>query len=239
MNLLKFLSALALMIASLSTYAQIKDQSDLRFKPDTKNLMKGEIHYALALTSSAKFQTSYSDFADFDSLGILNQPKTRIMLSKMIYIVNKPIGFFDHQNVIEEKFISHTFKDMSVRKLSENKYKIQVPKSHSYEMTSYFDSDDISTLPNSKVIRAVTQARKLDVIAGSAPAIIFREMTGYTKYSAGGIQVSSFIPLKENKTMVVSYTIQAVKRYAAIEKVLREGLISEALEQKKLIESYP
>jgi hypothetical protein len=39
--------------------------------------------------------------------------------------------------------------------------------------------------------------------------------------------------------MVVSYTIQAVKKYAAIEKVLREGLISEALEQKKLIESYP
>lgn len=239
MNLLKLLSALALMIASLSTYAQIKDQSDLRFKPDTKNLIKGEIHYAMTMTSTRKFSELFSDFVDFDSLQLQQQPKSRLMLAKIIYIVNKPIGFFDHQNVIEEKFVAHTLQGMSVKKLTENKYKVQIPNSHSYEMTSYFDSDDISTLPNSKVIRAVTQARKLDVIAGSAPAIIFREFTAYTKYSAGGVQVSSFIPLKENKTMVVSYTLQAVKKYAAVEKLLRESLIAEALEQKKLIESYP
>lgn len=240
MKLLKLLSVVTLLLQAAPIYAETKLQKSLNFVVDTKALYAGELHYSLSIISPERLSEKYADLAELDSLGLAQQEQVKMVLMKSAYIVNKPVGFFDHQTMVDEKFLKHFMGDQSVKKKSENFYQITVPGegSHEYEMRSFFDSDDISTLPNSRVIRAVTQAKKLDVISGSASSIIFKELTNYSRYSKGGVQVSSFIPLKENKTLVLSYSLNAVKKPYAIKKVISGNFAREIEAQKKLIENF-
>jgi hypothetical protein len=241
MHIKKILSVIALnLLISAPTYATAVAEKDIKFMPSTEALMKGEVHYALDVVSPDKLDNKYPDLYYLDSLSFIHNPNVSIVIGKSAYVVDKPAGFFDHLTISDEKFLAHTMGDQKITKLGESSFKISVPGegAHTYLLKSYFDSDDISTLPNSKVIRAVTQARKLDVISQSASAVIFREMTKYSKFSTGGVQVSSFIPLKENKTLVLTYTMTAVKKDFAEKKVLKKNFKAEAEAQKYLINSY-
>lgn len=241
MHFKQYLSVFALnLLISSPTYATAVMEKDIKFMPSTEALMKGEVHYALEVVSPDKLDEKYPDLFYLDSLSFSHDPSVKIVIAKSAYIVDKPAGFFDHLTVSDQSFLAHTMGDQQVKKLGENSFKISVPGegAHTYQIKSYFDSDDISTLPNSKVIRAVTQARKLDVISQSASAMIFREMTKYSKYSVGSVQVSAFIPLKENKTLVLSYTMTGVKKFYALEKVLKNSFKEESEAQQKLINSY-
>jgi hypothetical protein len=228
------------LLISVPTYALALEQKDINFTADTKALMKGDVFYALDTLTPRNFNKKYPDLHDLDSLAILQEPNVRIVISKSAFIVEKPVGFFDHLNTIDEKFIDHVLGEQKIKKLSENSFMVSVPGENSYwyKMKTYFDSDDISTLPNSKVIRAVTQAKKLDVISQSASSTTYRELTDFSKYFIGGIQVTSYIPLKENKTLVLNYSLLAVKKYYAIEKVLKLSLKLETEAQKDLINSF-
>lgn len=228
------------LLISVPTYALAEEQKDINFSVDTKLLMKGEVHYAQKIMSPAKFHSKYADLYDLDSLAILQEPNIKVVISKTAYIVDKPVGFFDHLNIGDEKFISHIMSKQKVKKLSENHFKINVigDSGYSYLMNTYFDSDDISTLPNSKVVRAVTQAKKLDVISQSAATISYKEMTNYSKYFVGGIQVSSHIPINENKTLILNYSLFSVKKQFALKKILKQSLKDEAVAQKDLINKF-
>lgn len=239
--MIKLLCAFALnLLISVPTYALAVEQKDIKFMADTESLMKGDVYYALDTLSPKKFNKKYPDLHDLDSLAILQEPNVKMVISKSAFIVEKPVGFFDHLNTTDEKFIDHVLGQQKIKKISENNFKVSVPgeTGYNYNMQTFFDSDDISTLPNSKVVRAVTQARKLDVISQSASSTTYRELTKFSKYFVGGIQVSSYIPLKENKTLVLNYSLVAVKKYYALDKVLKRSLKVEAQAQKDLINSY-
>lgn len=237
----KLLTVFALnLLISVPTYALAVEQKDINFSVDTNLLMKGDVHYAQKILSPTKFHSKYADLYDLDSLAMLQEPNIKVVISKTAYIVDKPVGFFDHLNVEDEKFIKHIMGKQKVKKISGNHFKIKVEGSsgYTYKMSNFFDSDDISTLPNSKVVRAVTQAKKWDVISQSAATIFYKEMTNYTKYFNGGVQVSSHIPINENKTLILNYSLFSVKKQFAIKKILKRSLKDEAVAQKDLINRF-
>ncbi|MBA2406143.1 MAG: hypothetical protein H0V66_15315, partial [Bdellovibrionales bacterium] len=226
--MIKLLCVFALnLLISAPTYALVVEQKNINFVANTEALIKGEVHYALDVVSKQKFHKKYADLYDLDSLAFMNEPDVRMVISKSAFIVEKPVGFFDHLNTVDEKFIDHVLGEQKVKKLGENEFRVNVPgnSGYAYKMKTFFDSDDISTLPNSKAIRAVTQAKKLDVIAQSASSITYKELTTFSKYFVGGVQVSTYIPLKENKTLVLNYSLLAVKKYYALKKVLKHSLM--------------
>ena len=202
--------------------------------------MKGNVNYAMDVLSPTKFHKKYTELDELDSLALMQEPNVRMVLSKSAYIVDKPVGFFDHLNTVDEKFINHVLGEQKIKKSSENNFKITVPgeSGYTYKMKSYFDSDDISTLPNSKVVRSVTQARKLDIISKSASSTTYKEMTKFSKYFSGGIQVSSYIPINEKKTLVLNYSLFAIKKNFALVNVLKRSLKVESEAQRDLINSF-
>ena len=241
MNIMKFFTLLiGNLFIALPLCARVVEMKDLPFAIDTMPLIKGDIHYALAIISVKKMKKKYPQLATMDTTAFTKEPKTLMVLTKSAYIVKKPAGFFDHENMGSEKFIKHYAGDQKVMKMEENNFKISVPGAdgYDYQMKTFFDSDDISTLPNSKVIRAVTETKKLDVISQGSTLSLFREFHHFTKYSVGSAEVSSVIPLKENKTLIISYTLTAVKKYYAIEKLLKENFQREIEAQKSLINSF-
>lgn len=240
-NMIRILTIFVLnMLVSIPTYAKAIEMSNVKFKVDTEALYKGDVHFALDIQTPEKFHHNYPDLYDLDSLAFMQEPNVQMVISKTTYIVNKPAGFFDHLNTSDERYVKHLLKGQEVKKIENHHFKVSVDGefSHKYKIKTFFDSDDISTLPNSKVIRAVTQAKRLDVIAQSSASTTYRELTQFTKYFVGGVQVNSYIPLKENKTLVINYSLMAVKKYYALKNVLKRSIIIEAEAQKSLINSY-
>jgi hypothetical protein len=240
MKLKHFSIVLLLLLTSSLAWSAVIRQKKLNFAVDTQSLYAGDFHYSLAIISPDRLSEKYSELVELDSQNLARLEGVKLLITKSAYIIGKPVGFFDHQTMSDEKFLGHLMGEQKVQSVGKNRFKITVPgkDSHTYLMKAFFDSDDISTLPNSRVTRAVTQAKKLDVISGSASSIIFQELTNYSRFAQGGMQIRSFISLKENKTLVLSYTIHAIETPFAIKKVIEKNFTEEVLAQKALIESY-
>lgn len=228
------------LIISLPLYARLVEQKELNFPVKAEKLMKGEIHYFFDILSPRKLSVQYPAAFELDSLSLIQESNVMMVLTKSVSIIDKPVGFFDQIQMTNEKYLNHVMGEQKLQKIAPSTYLITVPgeNSYSYKMQSYFDADDVSTLPNSKVIRAVSAAKKLDVISQSASTIMFREFTNYSLFTEGGVSVSSYIALNENKTLVITYNMWAVKKGFADEKVLRTSILNEMNAVNELQNSF-
>lgn len=234
-----FISAINL-IVSAPVSAKSVEQKNINFPIASEALMKGEIHYFFQILRPRELSAQQPELFELDSLSLNHEQNVKLVVTKSVAIINKPVGFFDDKQLVEETYVAHVSGEQKVKKQGQDSFKVTVPgeDGYSYKMQSYFDADDVSTLPNSRVIRAVTAAKKLDVISQSASTIQFTEKTHFTKYTEGAVAVSSYIPMKENKTLVITYNLYAVKDAVADEKRLKKSFVQEIEAVRNLQESY-
>lgn len=228
------------LVISLPVSAKLIEEKSLHFPIKSEELMKGDIHYYFSLQTPRKMLEIFPEVFDLDSLSLLNEAQAMMILTKSVYIVRKPIGFFDENQMTDEKFFSHMMSDHKVTKLSPDSFKISATKDqqYTYKVQTFFDADDISTLPNSKITRAVMAAKRLDIISQGASTIMFSEYTGYSKFLLGGISAVSFVAVKEEHTLVIQYQLKAIKKNLADNKNIKLEIRRELNEQKKLLESF-
>ena len=227
------------LIISIPLYAKSVEQKQLNFPIKSEELMQGEIHYFYAQLSPRKLVVTHPELFDIDSLSLIQENNVTLVVSKVVSVVQKPAGFFDDKQMSDEKFVAFMLGDQKIKKAGPAAYLVTVPgEGITYKMQSFFDADDVSTLPNSKVIRAVSAAKKLDVISQGASTIMFTEKTNYSKYSEGAVSVSSFIPLKESKTLMITYNIWAMDAKAMKENDIKENFLTEIAAIKRLMEEY-
>lgn len=240
-SLLKLALTVAVnLAASIPLYAHLVEQKQINFPVQSEELMKGDIHYYFSLETPRKMLDKHPELFDLDSLSLFQEPNTMMVITKSVAVIERPVGFFDDKQMTDEQFVSHIMGEQKVKKVAPETFKVTVPGefSHQYKMQMFFDSDDISTLPNSKVIRAVSAVKKMDIISQGASTIMIKETTQYSKYSLGGVTVTSFIPLKENKTIMIQYNLLAVNKNFASEKILKPGMIQEISAVRELIQNY-
>lgn len=240
-SLLKLALTFAInMMASIPLYAHLVEQKQLNFPVKSEELMKGDIHYHFSIQTPRKMLDEHPELFDLDSLSLFQEPNAMMVVTKSVAVIKRPVGFFDDKQMTDENFVSHIMGEQKVKKVAPETFKVTVPGefNHQYKMQMFFDSDDISTLPNSKVIRAVSAVKKMDIISQGASTIMIKEITQYSKYSLGGVMVTSFIPLKENKTIMIQYHLFAIKKNFGTEKTLKAGIIQEILAIRDLIENY-
>jgi hypothetical protein len=226
------------LMISVPIYAKAIEQKNVDFQVKPDALLKGDVHYFFEMISPNKLALSHPEIFELDSLSLVQESNVMMVVNKSVMVVNKPVGFFDDKQLLEDKYVNHIMGEQKVKRLNTDAFRVTGEDGYSYKMQSFFDADDVSTLPNSKVIRAVTAAKKLDVISQSASTIMFTEKTNYTKYVEGGVSVSSFIPMKENKTLVITYNVYAVKKAFALSKVLKSNFLSEVGALKTLQENF-
>lgn len=228
------------LILSVPVFAKVVEQKKMDFQVKADELPQNEVHYFFTILSPRKLAVQYPEIFELDSLSLIQESDVEMVVSKSVHIVNKPAGFFDDKQLSDERFINHLFKGQKVKRLNPDSFKVTVPgkDGYSYVLKNFFDSDDVSTLPNSKIIRGVQAARNLDVISKSASTIMFSERTKFTKYLEGGVSVSSFIPVNERKTLVITYNLWAVKKPVSHPESLKTDFLSEIETVKTLIESY-
>lgn len=242
MNLaLKVFGAFLINISwAASTYGAAIEQRDFNFKVDAEKLLSGDVHYSYHLLPPRKLVERFPLAADLDSLSLLQERDVHIMLTKKAYVVKRPVGFYDNDHIKNIDYMKHTMGEQELREIDPVTYKVTVPgrSGHTYKMKSYFDSDDISTLPSSRIIQAVSAIKKMDVLSQSASSIILKEYTDYSDFLVGGTEISSYITLKENSTIIITYSISAVRNNYAKADSLKKGFVNEVHAVNELIKSY-
>jgi hypothetical protein len=228
------------LITSVISYAKTIEQQKHEFPIKSQELFKGEIHFYFEILSPSNLTNAQSVFLKLDSLGITKDPESRIEVAKAVYVVNLPVGFFDDKELTGLRFLSHMMKPDKIRNKKEGLYEVfhEGSENYSYEMRSYFDADDISTLPNSKISRSILAAKELDVISKSASTIMVTEKSKFSNLWPGSVIISSFIPIKENKTLVVSYHLTGRKKISRSDDKLKENFKNEIERTRNLQNSF-
>lgn len=234
----KIILFLMLSLPSFTLWAQT-EKKDFNFEVDATVLLKGELHYSFAVLSPAGIAKDFPQMVNFDSLGLLNKKDASLLISKAAYVVNKPVGFFDQQTTQNDELITYLLGEQKVRKINESTFGVTVPGEPplTYKLSYFYDSDDISTVKNSRGVKSVTAAKQLDVLAQSASSIIYQEMTDFNLGSLGGVMVSAYIPLKENRTLVISIKMVSLRDYAN-DTELKSNTVNEYVSSRRLINSY-
>ena len=198
-----FLLILSLLLISPTLIGASHRQKSLQFDIDTAKIYAGDILYSARLIDQKKFKEKYKKLSPIDVLGIRKEKDRKIMILKSAFMVKVAPGFFNQENLLDEKFISHLQGDAKVTPLSDDKFKIS-SKGSQFTKTIYFDSDDISSVDSKKFSQAVKAAKEIDVITQSSIATLVEE-DGDSKN--GGVIIQSFVPLKKDKTLIIRYEL--------------------------------
>ncbi len=235
-----FTLLLSLVVLPTPVYAELVEQQKSFFDVKVDALLKGDIHYSLNIGSAQELLDKAPDLQDLDSVGLLKDTDSKIIFSKTAYIVKKPVSFFDHKQVMDPAYLSHTMVGKKVERKNDNTFKVKdsglMPSS--YTMKLYYDSDDVSTLQQKRANQIVTNSKRLDVIAQSAHSSLYKEMDKFSKYYSNAFSITHHIPLTDSKTLVITYKVTAVKKFFAIEKILRPQFLNEIKDTKSKIDSF-
>ncbi len=225
-HLLRLFSVLLLnVILSIPLHAEVLEQTQLNYPVKTAALWKGEIHLFLEKLTPQELLEKYPQVADLDTQSLLTQKDISLVLSKSSFIVNKPSGFFDHEHMIDEKYLTHLLGNQTISKVSDNTF-----KTSSYKLKNYFDSDDMSTLPSTRITQAVTAARRLDVISQSATSVVLQEKSSLSDSIGEEVSLTFYVPMKETKTLIIRYSLTSHKTEARLKQ--------EVMDLKNRIESF-
>jgi len=222
----------------LPARGEVIEQKKLNFDFLPLELINGDIHYSTRLLSPGKVADKFPELVDLDSIGMLQKTTKKIFITKSIYVVEKPIGFFDSEQITSEEYLDSLLGDQEIKKLEDGSFKVSSGSKLTYIMHASYDSDDLSNLPSSRVVNAVTAVKKLDIISQSGSSTIFREMTKATNYFDSGISALVHIPLKENKTVIINYSMTAINPNMANKKQLKLGFAKQIAVTKKIIEDF-
>lgn len=219
MNIIIKLFTLMISLVALPThlYAKPVAQENLLFDIKTESLLKGDIHYSFALSNTKELsKTDAKKVRSFDALKAFKGKKSSVFITKVAYVVKKPVGFFDHKQTVNPGYLSQVL-GTKVKALDENTFKVSA--SESYKMHLFYESDDVTTLPHSEITQSVMNSKKLDIIAQGANSSLFKEMVDFNKSYNKGMSVTHHIPLTEKKTLVITYSIYSVKSNIVLENI--------------------
>ena len=137
-------------------------------------------------------------------------------------------------------YLRHIMGEQRVTEHSDKTYLVEIPGGYplTYKMRMHFDSDDISTTTNSRAIRAITGAKKMDLQVQGSSSILVRETYDYSRGSYGAIHVTAYVALKEDRTLVIDYGLMSLSPPFLAKETLLESVPAEASAHQELINSY-
>lgn len=237
---MKFVIFLICLVTHSSTYATAVEQKELNFRVNGEELLKGDVYYSVDLLRKNQLEDFLPAFLELDTSGFTKPKRAMLLVSKAAYVVNRPVGFFDHKKASDLRYLRHLLGEQTLTELSENTFKVTIPGSTptTYKLRTHFDSDDISTSTNSRSIRAITGSKRMDIQVQGASSIIVREMWDFSRGSLGGIHVTAFVTLKEEKTLVIDYGLMALTPPLLARETLIESVRDEATAHQRLINSF-
>ena len=188
------------LLAASSVSARMTERTDPAFRVETDLLEKGQVHYAHRQLAASEVLKSYPEYIELDGARFFEREGASVEISKLAYVVNRPAGFFSSTQTTDPAWLQKLLGG-TVSRLKEDHYDSQALG----KFRVYFDSDDLSTLQNTRFVHAVTQSKKLDPIALSGFSTVIIHAADY-------VQIDNHVPLTPSKTLIVSYQLAVVRK---------------------------
>jgi hypothetical protein len=229
---MKKLFTLLILVNSAWAQEDVARMKKIMFVPEVEAIKKGVVQYGSKYLKPEDVQKKFPSFVEMDAAKIINQSQ-KVYLNKASFVVKKPSTFFTYHQTIDKDYIQHLYGAKKVSWKDDNSFEFQ-KNQKTYNTDLFFDSDDMSSIKQSSVIKAITKARKLDPLSAGAQATVVEQVTLGEKILA--LKITNFISIGSQKTMVIRYTIADGSKQNR--KDFDSAVSQEILEYRKALESY-
>lgn len=233
MKITKSLLLLAL-VSSLSVWGRPVVHPEFNFKISTNKMKTGDLHYAFVTVDKEKF---LKEAGPFSALMTINHPaeKSQYALIRSVFPINKPIGSLDSEKFNDLSFIRKITGKSQLRKVREHTY-----YSNKTFSKYHFDSDDLTSIPDSKIAGKIADLRISDPLLQSANAVVFKNIYGQKDKVKEDSEFFGFISLDESKTLVVYMKMIVFPEGSIKQNALEKNMLQDVLKlQKALSELAP
>lgn len=216
--LVAYLMAGACLAAGAETFAN--------FTVDAKVLDKGPRTFAEVLRGS-ELERKFPDYYALDALHMAARKNGGLIIRKRAYLLDKPVGFFNDQTLLSERWLEHTRAGEKLTRVDDNHFR-GTDQNGNFGLDVFFDSDDISNVQDRRLIHAMNKTKQLDPLAGSSAATVVMVKHG-KKGRPKEVTYVNYISLNAKQTIVIAYGISLIKWPGDVVKLrkVREGVIAE------------
>ncbi len=208
--------------------------SSLNFKVDINSLKDADLFYSMEVLTNEEFKELDSPFRNLDSINLRNMSGVRLVLTKSVFIVDKPLSFFSKERLLDEKFNEKTMSDTKVRKIDQDSFNVYVNDIFNYSYVlnvRYLSTTEIPFLSTTSKA-SLDNILEFETFEGKN-IIALRESIEFDALAKGTVFATRHVSRKDGKTVLVSYGILAIKKIYVLPGVLESNLKKSILGFKK------
>lgn len=211
------------------------------FQISTHKLKSADLHYSFSSVNQEAFLKEAGPFIALANLSRereRNKSENKYVLFRAVFPVKKAVGYFDSEKFSDLAFIKSLEGGAKVKKIKDNAFisQISTPVKYQYFSKFHFDADDLSSLPDSKIGRKITELKSSDPLLLSANVSIFREMFGFTQLLKESSEFYAFVALDETTTLVVFMKLAIYSSDDIFDYVIERDLIKKIKKIRKALE---
>lgn len=191
----------------------MRRESDARFAIDGAFQDKGGVQYFYALVEpeAAAKDATFQLFRPFDVPDVwagLERP-THVVLSRLVYTVEKDISFFSEARVRDPRYINGVAKGMNVTRREDGSFFVAATPANTFTI-EYLDAaklaGDAGRLP------AVARVLELSGVSAPPTAVVFQHNRDFARVfgmrtAASGFTWTAHYPLGPGRTRLVVFTM--------------------------------
>ncbi|MBL8920559.1 MAG: hypothetical protein JNJ54_16970 [Myxococcaceae bacterium] len=207
-------ATVCLLIAGLAgAETPLRREAEPRFAIDTTFQDKGGVQYFYTLVEpeAAAKDVTFQLFRPFDVPDVwakLEAP-THVVLSRLVYTVEKDVSFFNEARVRDTRYINAVAKGMNVTRREDGSFQVAAMPANSFTI-EYFDAAKLGQA--SGLMPAVQRVLELTGVAESPVAIVFQHNRDFARVfgmrtAAAGFTWTAHYPVGPGRTRLVVFTM--------------------------------
>lgn len=208
-------ATLCLVLASLAgAETPMRREADARFAIDAEFQNKGGVQYFYSLLESAaapEKDSTFQLFRPFDLPDVwtrLDGP-VHVVLSRLVYTVEKDVSFFDEARVRDTRYINAVAKGMNVTRRDDGSFRVAATPANSFSI-EYFDAAKLGQAAG--LLPAVQRVLELTGISEAPVAVVFQHNRDFARVfgmrtAAAGFTWTAHYPLGPGRTRLVVFTM--------------------------------
>jgi len=232
MNFRNYILSLCLMLLSTAE-AKPVFQTKLNYDVTPEIFLKKDINYSIKTFTFKKLHLEQNEIAEIVETVFPKSRKLNYIVTKSSYLINRAIANESQEIFNDLIFFKKYFNAKEVKK--ENDYFEVKAESFNFRHRIFYDSNDLSTLDQSRIMRSINLIKKLDIITQGSYLTVIHHQTKFNKNLTDGLIYQMFIPIKDNLTLVVNYGVYGTNTDKIGKKDLKKNLEGELIFQQALL----
>lgn len=235
MKISKTLLILSL-LATFKVWSKPISHPEFNFQISAHKIKAGDIHYAFVSVDKEKF---VKEAGPFTALLTIPHPseKSHYTLIRSVFPIKRPVGSIDSEKFNDLSFIQKIAGQEKIRKIKDNTYftSNSVFGSTSAFMKFHFDSDDLTSIPDSKIAGKIAELRISDPLLQSANAVVYKNTYGRKGFITENSEFYGFISLDESTTLVVFMEIFVYPEGSISQDALEKNMLKDVMKLQKAL----